>query len=199
MRRPKAALGAPVLVLVLLPACDRSSSGRAAPSPSAIAPVNVPPPPSAPAEVIESEPLPDSWKRYYLDQNRFSAQLPAKPKVKEVVTVVGTTAVTYEVHDPAGSLFVVACTAPPADRTWLSHMHEIAASTGHILSEGRPDFFGTPAYEMQVLLPNKSERVQKLIEYRGRYCTVAGELGTDADEVQARRFIASFRPEPAPR
>ncbi|MGH7296285.1 MAG: hypothetical protein ACRELB_15200 [Polyangiaceae bacterium] len=137
--------------------------------------------------------MPENWKRYFLDSNRFSAQFPEKPKATDIQS-----SIDYEAHNKTGSIFVVICHAPPADPNWMKGMHATVASSGKIIAEKNSDFFGTTALDTRVRLPDKTERFMLFVQYKGRYCTAGAELVQDAEETQAARFIQSFRPEPTP-
>lgn len=140
----------------------------------------------------EAEPVPDSWRRYFVDQGRFSALFPAAPSPTEVGQ-----SLTYEAHNPAGAVFVIACRGAAQDPRPMKRARSSAASSGRIISEGHPDFFGTEAYLSHVRLPDGSDRVMLFVEYAGRDCTVTAEVMT-RDET-SMQFIESFRPEPAAR
>jgi hypothetical protein len=153
-------------------------------------------PPRTPApatpEVVEAGPAPDSWKRYFLDQNRFSAMFPASPAATEIGRNVA-----YEARNPAGALFMVVCGPSAEDHGQIRRARTSASSSGTIISDGYPYFFGTEGYLAHVRLPDKSERVMFFVEYGGRSCTVTAEVRSN-DET-SMHLIESFRPEPATR
>jgi hypothetical protein len=150
------------------------------------------PPPPVSTGAIESEAVPDSWRRYFVDQNRFSAQFPGAPAVTEVGQDV-----TYAAHNPAGALFMVVCGPSAADHDPMKRARASARSSGRIVSEGAPYFFGTESYLSHVRLPDGSARVMLFVEYGGRECTVTAEVRS-RDET-SMQFIESFRPEPETR
>ena len=185
---------ASMAVVLVVPACAELLPSRKATvleaAPQATA---APPPMPAPAttEAVESAP-PDSWKRYLLDQRRFSADFPAYPEA----TAIGRD-VAYEAHNPAGALFRVVCGPAAEDHGQLGRARASASSSGYVVSEGYPYFFGTEGYLAHVRLPDRSERVMFFVEYDGRDCTVTSEVRNN-DET-SMRLIESFRPEPPTR
>jgi hypothetical protein len=181
----------PLFILQLFCACASSQP----PTSTQVAHPTVPstPPPQTSLSAIEEEPVPDSWKRYYLDSHHFSAQFPGPPKTTDIAP-----SVTYEAHNAAGSIFMVVCSPEPEDHGGIKRAHDGAAEAGRILSEGSPDFYGASAYEADIRLPDGSQRLTLFVNYGGRFCVAGAELTSDADELQAIRFIGSFRPEPVP-
>jgi hypothetical protein len=182
-------------VVLAVPACTKLPPSRNARVLEAATQATAAPPPMPPpatTEAVESDPPPDSWKRYFLDQNRFSAMFPAPPKVIEIAGNV-----TYEAHNPAGALFMVVCGPSAEDHGQIRRARTSASSSGTIISDGYPYFFGTEGYLAHVRLPDKSERVMFFVEYGGRSCTVTAEVRSN-DET-SMHLIESFRPEPATR
>lgn len=186
-------------VLLTMPACNGPSLSRGArpadPAQSTTATTEAPPATTFVApkaqdgtEATEPEPPPDGWKRYLLDDNRFSALFPASPKA----TMVGQ-GVAYEARNPAGALYTVAC-SPAADDHGLERARIRATRFGHVISDGDAYFFDTEAYLAHVRLSDQSERVILFVEYGGRDCTVTAEV-TSNDET-SMHFVESFRREP---
>jgi len=179
---------------LVVPACaelppSRKATVLEAATQATAAPPPIPAPPRT--EAVESAPT-DSWKRYLLDQKRFSADFPASPEA----TSIGRD-VAYEAHNPGGALFRVVCGPAAENHGQLRQARASASSSGRIVSEGYPYFFGTEGYLAHVRLPDSSERVMFFVEYDGRDCTVTSEV-VNNDET-SMRLIESFRPEPPTR
>ena len=177
-------------VVLAVPACAKLPASRNARVFEAPTQASAAPPSTT--EAVESDPRPDSWKRYFLDQNRFSAMFPASPAATEIGRNVA-----YEARNPAGALFKVVCGPSAEDHGQIRRARASASSSGTIISDGHPYFFGTEGYLAHVRLPDESERVMLFVDYGGRYCTVTAEVRSN-DET-SMHLIESFRPEPATR
>jgi hypothetical protein len=192
---PIRALLAAMAVVVTALACVALPSSRNAKPSEAATPAAAASPPTAAtatAEAIEPEPTPDSWKRYLLDQSRFSAMFPASPKATEMGQHV-----RYEAHSPGGALYMVDCSPSAEDHGQVTRARASTHRLGRVISDGDPYFFGTEAYLSHVRLPDESERVILYVDYGARYCTVTAEV-RNRDET-AMHFIESFHAEPETR
>lgn len=177
-------------VVLAVPACAELPPSRKATVLDASAQAAVAPSPMAPpasTEAVEPAP-PDSWKRYLIDENRFSALFPASPETTQIGRDVA-----YEAHNPAGALFMIVCGPAAEDHGQLERARARVSSSGTIISDGYANFFGTEGYLAHVRLPDHSQRLMFFVEYRGRDCTLTAEVRSN-DET-SMDLIESFRPE----
>jgi hypothetical protein len=179
------------MVLLALPSCKRATVSTPDAAPSASTGSS---PTGSAVRTSPADPVPGQYGRFFIDEHRFSAAYPVSPEVKPLAGEM----TGVEAHVDDGSAYVVICRPLSPGGSELAHAKEQALGDGVLISESHPPFYSGDAYEVRARLQDHGERFMRFVRFAGRFCSVGAEIVSSSREVEATRFVESFRPEPPP-